>query len=83
MITFLADTHERIVPDIMEWYVTECDVNKDIKVSHWFQFSGLKIQVKHLDHLFRVYMKSMGEDTVCRVEESRHPNKPALEARGI
>jgi hypothetical protein len=34
------------------------------------QFTGLKIQVKHLDHLFRIYIKSMGEKTVCRIEES-------------
>ncbi len=79
MIALLNDTHERIVPDIMEWYVTECDINKDIKVSDVLHFSGIKIQVKHLDHLFRIYVKSMREDTVCRIEESRHPNKSAIE----
>jgi hypothetical protein len=78
MITFLVDMHERIVPDIMEWYMTECDINKDIKVSDLLQFSAFRIQVKHLDHLFRIYIKSMGEDTVCRVEASIHPNKPAI-----
>src|SRR2546429_221351 len=31
MITFLVDMHERIVPEIMEWYITDCDINKDIK----------------------------------------------------
>jgi hypothetical protein len=70
LITFLMDRHERIVPDIMEWELTEFDVNKDIKVSDWFQCTGLKIQVKHWDHLFRVYIKSKGKDTVCRAEES-------------
>jgi hypothetical protein len=79
MITLLNDTHERIVPDIMEWYVTECDINKDIKVSDALHFSAARIQIKHLDHLFRIYIKSMGKDTVCRVEESRHPHKPAIE----
>jgi len=78
MITFLADMHERIVPDMMEWCVTECDINKDTKVSDLFHFSAVRIQVKHLDHLFRIYIKSMGEDTVCRVEASLHPNKPAI-----
>jgi hypothetical protein len=73
LITFLMDSHERIVPDIMEWELTEFDVNKDIKVSDWFQCTGLKIQIKHLDHLFRVYIKSKGKDTVCRVEESVTP----------
>jgi hypothetical protein len=81
LITFLADRHERIVPDIMDWELTECDINKDIKVSDWFQYTGLKIQVRHLDHIFRIYIKSMGKDTVCRVEEIKHPkNKSVIEA---
>jgi hypothetical protein len=82
LITFLADIHERIVPDIMEWELTQCDINKDIVMSDWLQFTGLKIHVRHLDHLFRIYIKSMGKDTVCRVEETKHPkkNKPVIEA---
>lgn len=74
LIIFLADRHERIVPDIMEWELTQGDINKD-KVSDSFQFTGLKIQVKHLDHLFRIYIKSMGNDNLCRVEETKHPKK--------
>jgi|GEM_PF-2750016 len=27
---------------------------------------GLKIQIKHLDHRIRIYIKSMGDDSVCR-----------------
>jgi hypothetical protein len=80
LITFLADRRERIVPDIMEWELTQCDINKDIIVSDWFQFTGMKIQIKHLDHLFRIYIKSMGKDTACRVEESCNQNKPAIQA---
>ncbi|PWU81211.1 MAG: hypothetical protein DLM72_08125 [Candidatus Nitrosopolaris wilkensis] len=79
MITFLVDRHERIVPDIMEWNLTECDINKDIKVSDWLHFTGIHIEVKHLDHLFSVYIKSMGADTACRVEERMHPHKSAIE----
>jgi len=71
LIMFLADKHERIVPDIMQWELTQCDINKDVKVSHLFQATGLKLQVKHYDHLFRIYIKSMGKDSVCRVEESK------------
>jgi hypothetical protein len=70
LIILLMDRHERIVPDIMEWQLTQFDVNRDVKVSDWLQFTGLKIQVKHLDHLFRIYIKSVGKHTVCRVEES-------------
>ena len=81
LIMFLTDRHERIVPPVMDWWLTECDINKDIKVSHMLHFSGIKIQVKHLDHLFKVYVKPMGKDTVCRVDETKSfERKNPLEA---
>jgi hypothetical protein len=81
LILLLNDKHERLVPDIMNWQLTECDINKDIKVSDALHFSAIKVQVKHLDHLFNVYIKSMGKDTICRVEERKHSvDKPAVES---
>jgi hypothetical protein len=74
LINLLNDKHERIVDDVLEWELTECDINRDIKVSDLLHFSAIKVQVKHLDHLFSIYIKSMGKDTVCRVEERKHPN---------
>ena len=74
LIILLSDERERIVPEIMDWHITECDINKDIKLSHLLHYSAIKIQVKYLDHLFRIYIKSMGKETVCRVEESLHPS---------
>ena len=80
LIVLLCDKHERLVPDIMDWHITEADINKDIKVSELFHFTAIKVQVRHLDHLFRIYIKSMGKDTVCRIEENKHPKKkPAIE----
>lgn len=79
LISVLYDKHERIVPDILQWGLTECDINKDIKVSDLFHFTAIKIQVRHLDHLFRIYIKAMGKDTICRVEENKHPKKRAVE----
>jgi hypothetical protein len=66
LINLLNDRHERIVPDISEWEVTECDFNKDIKISDYFHMTALKIRVKHLDHLLGLYVKTMGQDTVLR-----------------
>src|SRR5215211_859505 len=79
LINLLNDKHERIVGDVLEWELTECDINKDIKVSDMLHFSAIKVQVKDLDHLFSIYIKSMGKDTVCRVEERKHPNQSAIE----
>ena len=56
-----------------------CDINKDVKVSDLFHITGLKIQVKHMDHLFCIYIKSMGKDTVYKVEERKHPHKGPLD----
>ena len=63
----------------MKWCLTECDINRDIKASDWMQFTGIKIQVKHLDHLFCLYIKAMGKDKVFRVEERKQPHKHPLE----
>ena len=81
LAVFLHDRHERAVPDIMQWYLNGCDINRDVKVSDWLQFTGLNIQVKHAFHLFRLYIKAKGEDTLYRIEESFcFKNKPVLEA---
>jgi hypothetical protein len=74
LIHLLNDRHERIVDDISEWEVTECDLNKDIKISDLFHLTALKIRIKHLDHLLGIYVKAMGRDTVLRVEETKRPN---------
>jgi hypothetical protein len=79
LINLVYDKHERMVPDVSEWELTECDINKDIKISDLLHFSAVKIQVKHLDHFFRIYIRSLGEDTVCRVEENKQPMKPPIE----
>ena len=58
----------------MDWELTQCDLNRDVHIERWMlQPIGLSIQVRHLSHLFRVYIKTKGADTVCRVEESVTP----------
>lgn len=74
LVLFIADKHERIVPNIMDWELTQCDLNRDVHIERWMlQPIGLSIQVRHLSHLFRIYIKTKGVDTVCRVEESVTP----------
>lgn len=81
VVLALEDRHERIVPPLIQWELKQCDINRDVKVEDWLQFTGLNIQVRHALRLFRVYIKSMREDTVCRVEESISPkNKSVVEA---
>src|SRR5918994_3684039 len=68
------------VPDIDQWEFTECDINRDVKVSDLLHISCVKVQVKHMDHLFRVYIKKIGSDTFCRVEETKNLKMPTIEA---
>jgi hypothetical protein len=79
LIGLLCDKHERIVPDILQWEITECDINKDVKISDILHYTAIKIQIRHLDHLFRTYIKAMGKDTICRIEENKRPKITAIE----
>jgi hypothetical protein len=60
------------VPDINLWKFTECDINRDVRVSDLVHFVGVKVQVKLMNHLFRVYIKKIENGTFCRVEETKH-----------
>jgi hypothetical protein len=67
LILLLCDKHERLVPDIMEWQLTEADINKDIKVSDLFHFSAIvtiitaamttNLKVKKLPRLTNYFLK--------------------------
>jgi hypothetical protein len=70
LLHLLADPRERIVPPITEWVLTGCDRNKDITVTDRLQLSAINIQLKEADRVFRLYIKSLGDKAVYRVEES-------------
>jgi hypothetical protein len=69
-----------VVPDIDRWEFTECDLNRDVKVSDLLHLSCVKVQVKHMDHLFRIYIKRINNETFCRVEGTRILNLPVIES---
>jgi hypothetical protein len=85
LITFIKKIKDNlslqvIVPDIEQWEFTECDINRDVKISDLLHISCVKVQVKHMDHLFRVYIKKIDNDIFCRVEETRSLKTPVIEA---
>jgi len=79
LLYLVSDPQERIVPPITEWRLVGCDMNKDIVVTDMLQLTAINIQLKDADRVFRVYIKSLGDKAVYRVEESRHPQKRAIE----
>ena len=70
LLYLMTDPHERIVPPIMKWILTGCDINKDVTVSDKLQLTAINIQLKDADRVFRLYIKSLGDKAVYRVEES-------------
>jgi hypothetical protein len=70
LLYLLTDPHERIIPPITKWILTGCDINKDITVTDMLQLSGINIQLKDANRVFRIYIKSLGDKAVYRVEES-------------
>jgi hypothetical protein len=70
LLYLMTDPHERIVPPIMKWILTGCDINKDVTVSDKLQLTAINIQLKDADKVFRLYIKSLGDKAVYRVEES-------------
>lgn len=70
LLYLLSDPHERLVPAILEWRLIQCDLNKDIELTDMHQLTGINIQLKHADRVFRLYIKSLGDRAVYRAEES-------------
>ena len=66
----MTNTHERIVPLIMKWILTGCDINKDVIVTDMLQLTAINIQLKDADRVFRLYIKSLGDKAIYRVEGS-------------
>jgi hypothetical protein len=74
---YLRDTQNimtAIISVIEDWYLTEYDINKDIKLDHSLHIAVVKIQIKYHLHLFRIYIKSIGKSKFCRIEENRKQN---------
>src|SRR5215208_197067 len=81
LLYVLNDPRERVVPSVMEWYLSGCDINKDIEISDMMQLSSIDIQLKYADKVLRLYVKSLHDKAVYRCEESlAFNNTPIVEA---
>ena len=45
LLYLVTDPHERIVPPIIKWVLTGCDINKDIKVTDMLQRAVLLLEM--------------------------------------
>ncbi|MGA9841766.1 MAG: hypothetical protein WBP64_01915 [Nitrososphaeraceae archaeon] len=76
----MNDIHEREVPQITDWMLKGCDLNKDVEMDEKAQLYLPDIQLKFADQVFRMYVKALHGRAVCRGEKSLTLNLPLVEA---
>jgi hypothetical protein len=80
LLFYLHDPMEHTVPPLVEWWLKECDINKDVEVSDLMQLTSIDLQFKDVDRVFRLYIKTLGDRAVYRAEESVTLDAPITEA---
>jgi hypothetical protein len=80
LIYLVSDIREREVPQITEWILKECDLNKDVEIDEKCQMYLPDIQLKYANQVFRMYIKSLHDRSVYRVEKSLTLSVPLVNA---
>jgi hypothetical protein len=80
LIYLVSDNREREVLQITEWILKECDLNKDVEIDEKCQMYLHDIQLKYAGQVFRMYIKSLHDRSVCRVEKSLTLDLPLARA---
>ena len=80
LLYHVSDVRERMVPNILEWRLKGCDINKDIEIDDIAQSTLPDIQLRYVNRVFRLYVKSFHDKSFLRAEESLAPDLPLVEA---
>jgi len=72
----VSDPHEREVSEVDKWILKSCDLNKDVEISVKCQIVFPDLQLKYAGRVFRIYVKSLSDRAVARVEESLKVDLP-------
>lgn len=76
----VSDPHEREVPQVNEWVLQLCDLNKDVEITDKCQIVIPDLQLRYAGKVFRIYVKSSSDRAVARVEESLNVGLPLSDA---
>jgi hypothetical protein len=76
----ISDIRERHVPNLLNWILKQCDLNKDVEIDSTAQLTFPDIQLKSADRVFRLYVKVIKDKSYCRGEESLTLNQVLPEA---
>jgi hypothetical protein len=74
VINHISDTTEDIIPEVNNWILKQCDINKDIPITDKAQIYLPDIQLKTAGRVFRMYVKSLQHSSADRCEESKEVN---------
>ena len=80
LIYLVADPREREVPQITNWILKGCDLNKDAEIDEKAQLYLPDIQLKFVYQVFRMYVKSLHNSAVYRGEKSLTLSLPLVDA---
>jgi hypothetical protein len=76
LVNHLGDLSESIIPPVNTWILKQCDINSDVTIADSAQLCIPDVQLKTAGRVFRMYVKPMNNEAVCRVEESKEVNRP-------
>ena len=80
LIYHVNDIREREVPQITDWILKGCDLNKDVEIDEKAQLYLPNIQLKFVFQVFRMYVKSLHNKAVYRGEKLLTLNLPLVDA---
>jgi hypothetical protein len=80
LLYYVSDIKENNVPDLLNWILKQCDLNKDAEIDSIAQLTLPDIQLKSADRIFRLYVKIREGKAYCRGEESLTLNQALPEA---
>lgn len=70
LLCLVSDPHEREVSEVDKWILKSCDLNKDVEISDKCQIVLPDLQLRYAGKVFRIYVKSISDKAVARVERS-------------
>jgi hypothetical protein len=80
LLYHVSDIKENHVPNLLNWILKQCDLNKDVEIDDMTQLTFPDIQLKSADRVFRLYVKIREGKAYCRGEESLTLNQTLPEA---
>lgn len=80
LLYHVNDKKENYVPDLLNWILKQCDLNKDVEIDDIAQLTFPDIQLRSADRVFRLYVKIREGKAYYRGEESLTLNQILHEA---